>query len=102
MRVLYRTRFAIAALPLFAAIGCGTEARSAIPQQAGASQGAVAGSTKAEFTVDTVTVQLPLELPTQLYVEHDAVVVARSAGTIDSLFAELGDHVSAGQTLARL
>jgi multidrug resistance efflux pump len=47
-------------------------------------------------------VRLPLELPAQLYVEHDAVVVARSAGTIDGLYAELGDRVSAGQLLARL
>ncbi|PYP81486.1 MAG: hypothetical protein DMD35_01895 [Gemmatimonadetes bacterium] len=46
--------------------------------------------------------RLPLELPAQLYVEHDAVVVARSAGTIDGLYAELGDRVSAGQLLARL
>jgi RND family efflux transporter MFP subunit len=102
VRVLYRTVLTLAGLPLSAVIGCGGEARSASPQQAGVSRAASAGSAKAEFTVDTVTVRLPLELPTQLYVEHDAVVVARSAGTIDSLFAELGDRVSAGQTLARL
>jgi RND family efflux transporter MFP subunit len=102
VRVLYRTVLTLAGLPLSAVIGCGGEARSASPQQAGVPRAASATSAKAEFTVDTVTVQLPLELPAQLYVEHDAVVVARSAGTIDSLFAELGDHVSAGQTLARL
>jgi RND family efflux transporter MFP subunit len=101
VRVLYRTCLAIAGLAPFTATGCG-EARSASPQQAGVTRAAIAGSAKAEFTVDTVTVQLPLELPTQLYVEHDAVVVARSAGTIDSLFAELGDRVSVGQALARL
>ena len=56
----------------------------------------------AEFTVDTATVELPLELPAQLYVEHDVVVVARSAGTVDSLFVELGDRVRPGQRLARL
>lgn len=83
-------------------VACGTEARSASPRQAGAALSGSGMSAKAEFTVDTITVQLPLELPTQLYVEHDAAVVARSAGTIDSMFAELGDHVSAGQTLARL
>jgi membrane fusion protein, multidrug efflux system len=102
VRVLYRTVLTLAGLPLSAVIGCGGEARTASPQQAGVPRAASAGSAKAEFTVDTVTVRLPLELPTQLYVEHDAVVVARSAGTIDSLFAELGDRVSAGQTLARL
>ena len=81
------------------AIACG-EARSASPKQQGAP---VAGAAaKAEFVVDTATVQVPLEIPAQLYVEHDAVVVARSAGTIDSLYAELGDHVASGQALARM
>jgi RND family efflux transporter MFP subunit len=35
-------------------------------------------------------------------VEHDAVVVARSAGTIDTVASELGERVSAGQLLARM
>ena len=95
------------ALPaVFVVVGCAIvaactgEVRSATPQQAGAPmRGPVAA---AEFTVDTATVRLPLELPAQLYVEHDAVVVARSAGTIDGLYAELGDRVRAGQILARL
>jgi len=87
-----------ATLGLIALTGCGTEARSASPQQAGKNREAVAG----EFVADTMTVQQPLELPAQLYVEHDAVVVARSAGTIDSVASELGDRVSAGQLLARL
>jgi RND family efflux transporter MFP subunit len=80
--------------------GCSSEARSATAQQAGAPR--VAAAAPGEFSVDTATVRLPLELPAQLYVEHDAVVVARSAGTIDELHAELGDRVSAGQLLARL
>jgi RND family efflux transporter MFP subunit len=79
---------------------CSGEVRSATPQQAGAPRHGAAVS--AEFTVDTATVRLPLELAAQLYVEHDAVVVARSAGTIDGLYAELGDRVQAGQLLARL
>ena len=91
---------------LFVAAGCTIgaacteEVRSATPQQAGAPMRGP--SAAVEFTVDTATVRLPLELPAQLYVEHDAVVVARSAGTIDGLYAELGDRVSAGQLLARL
>jgi membrane fusion protein (multidrug efflux system) len=80
-------------------VGCG-EARSASPKQQGST--ASGAAMKAEFVVDTATVQIPLELPAQLYVEHDAVVVARSAGTIDSLYAELGDHVQSGQALARM
>jgi len=91
-------------LPLLAVLGlvgggCGTEARSASPQQAGKERPVAATG---EFVADTMTVQQPIELPAQLYVEHDAVVVARSAGTIDSVSSELGDHVSAGQLLARL
>src|SRR5204862_70483 len=85
---------AVAGVCAFTA-ACGSEARSATAQQAGSPIGAPAPA--AEFSVDTATVRLPLELPAQLYVEHDAVVVARSAGTIDGLYAELGDRVGAGQ-----
>jgi RND family efflux transporter MFP subunit len=92
----------ISAIALGSALAsaCSGEARSATPQQAGAPKPASASA--AEFSVDTATVRLPMELPAQLYAEHDAVVVARSAGTIDGLHAELGDRVSAGQLLARL
>ena len=90
-----------------AQLACGSEGEAAKPQQAGAPMGDGGGSVAngnvvAEFTVDTSTVQVPLELAAQLYVEHDAVVVARAQGTIDSLFVELGDHVAVGQLLARL
>ena len=93
-------RIALCAAAGLSAASCSGEARSASPQQAGAPMGAP--TPVAEFTVDTSTVRLPLELPAQLYVEHDAVIVARSAGTIDGLFAELGDRVRPGQLLARL
>ena len=53
-------------------------------------------------TVDTATVNLPLSLPSQLYVEHDAVIYARSPGVVESLLVDLGTQVRAGQTLARL
>ncbi|HKH91215.1 MAG TPA: efflux RND transporter periplasmic adaptor subunit [Gemmatimonadaceae bacterium] len=98
-----RTHDALAALVVLLsplALACTGEARSASPQQAGAPMGGPVPV--AEFRVDTATVRLPLELPAQLYVEHDAVVVARSAGTIDGLYAELGDRVQPGQLLARL
>lgn len=88
----------LALLSLASLSACGTEARSASPRQAGTQRPAAAG----EFVADTMTVQQPIELPAQLYVEHDAVVVARSAGTIDSVSSELGDRVSPGQLLARL
>ena len=57
---------------------------------------------EAAYTVDTTTMRLSLELPSQLYVERDAAVVARAQGTVDSLFVELGDHVASGQLMARL
>ena len=88
----------LALLSLASVSACGTEARSASPRQAGTQRPAAVG----EFVADTMTVQQPIELPAQLYVEHDAVVVARSAGTIDSVSSELGDRVSPGQLLARL
>ena len=84
-------------------LGCGGESESATPRQAGSPLRSASGAlSTAEFTVDTITVQRPLELPAQLYVEHDAVIVARAQGTVDSLVAELGDRVTAGRVLARL
>jgi len=53
-------------------------------------------------TVDTATIDAPLSLPSQLYVEHDATVYARSAGVVESIMVDLGRRVSAGQELARL
>jgi membrane fusion protein (multidrug efflux system) len=85
------------------AFGCGRESQSATPRQAGTPKSNASGVlSTSEFTVDTMTVQRPLELAAQLYVEHDAVIVARAQGTVDSLFAELGDRVTAGKMLARL
>jgi len=53
-------------------------------------------------SADTATVQIPLALPSQLYVEHDATIYARSTGVVESIMADLGSRVSAGQALARL
>jgi len=55
-----------------------------------------------EMVVDTATVTLPLRFPSQLYVEHDAAVAARSAGVIDTILVDLGSRVEAGQLLARI
>jgi RND family efflux transporter MFP subunit len=51
---------------------------------------------------ETATVELPLSLPAQLYVEDDAALYARSAGIIEAIGADLGSRVRAGQVLARL
>ena len=56
----------------------------------------------AGLLVATATVRAPLQLPAQLYVEHDAAVVARSAGVVDSVMTELGSRVTEGMPLARL
>jgi RND family efflux transporter MFP subunit len=56
----------------------------------------------AGIAVDTMTVRAPLQLPAQLYVEHDAVVVARAAGNVDSVIADLNDQVAGGAPLAIL
>ena len=47
-------------------------------------------------TADTATIDAPLSLPAQLYVEHDAVVFARSAGVVESIFVDLGSRAAAG------
>lgn len=52
--------------------------------------------------VDTATVDAPLSLAGQLYVENDAVVIARASGLVESVVADLGTRVAAGQLLARL
>jgi membrane fusion protein, multidrug efflux system len=62
--------------------------------------GAASGASIA--SADTATVQVPLALPSQLYVERDAAIYARSPGVVESIMADLGSRVSAGQFLARL
>ena len=52
--------------------------------------------------VSTMQVRAPLELPAQLYVEHDATIVARSAGMVDSVLVDLGARVTSGAALAKL
>jgi membrane fusion protein, multidrug efflux system len=75
-------------------VGCGRQAE--LPAQR------APGTAATGILVDTVTVRAPLQLPAQLYVEHDAAIVARSAGLIDSVAVDLGDRVGAGSVLARL
>jgi membrane fusion protein (multidrug efflux system) len=65
-------------------------------------RGAPAAPDTAGLLVSMATIRGQLQLPAQLYVEHDAAVVARSAGVVDSVSAELGSRVAAGALLARL
>jgi membrane fusion protein, multidrug efflux system len=83
------------------AVGCAREpasTRGALP----AETGAIAAENPAFVTADTTTIQVPLALQSQLYVEHDATVYARSGGVVEAILVDLGSKVAAGQPLARL
>jgi RND family efflux transporter MFP subunit len=77
-----------------AATGCGDEPKTAKAE--------TPVTSLALLTADTATVDAPIALPSQLYVEHDAVVAARSAGMVESVLADLGTRVEAGQLLTKL
>jgi len=77
-----------------ATAGCG---RSAKPANAEATRPDVP-----LITADTTTVAVPLALPGQLYVEHDAIVYARTSGVVESIYVDIGSPVEAGQLLAQL
>ena len=53
-------------------------------------------------TVDTATLDVPLAYTGQLYVEHDALVYARTTGIVESIYVDLGTAVTTGQLLAEL
>jgi membrane fusion protein, multidrug efflux system len=76
------------------------ESRSAAPPTETGSAGAA--PEVSIVTVDTATVQMPLALASQLYVEHDATIYARSSGIVESILVDLGTRVVAGQSIARL
>jgi membrane fusion protein, multidrug efflux system len=86
-----------------ALVACGgrqSEQSRASGDSAAADSGAAAPASL--VTADTATIDAPLSLPAQLYVEHDAVVFARSAGVVESIFVDLGSRAAAGQWLAKL
>jgi membrane fusion protein, multidrug efflux system len=85
------------------ALACGRPAvkRDGKPVETGRIASSAPAATSL-VTADTVTVQLPLTLSAQLYVEHDAAIYARSSGIVESMLVDLGSRVAAGQLLARL
>ncbi len=86
--------------PLVFIVACGQQRDDATPP---IQTGSLAATPPVEVAVaDTATVEVPIVLPSQLYVEHDAMVVARSVGIVESILVDLGARVSAGQQLARL
>ena len=86
--------------------GCGGRPATETPAESGSASatGTLAASIDPAslVTADTATVEVPLALPAQLYVEHDATLYARSAGVIEAIEADLGSRVEAGRLLARL
>ncbi|HEU5304219.1 MAG TPA: efflux RND transporter periplasmic adaptor subunit [Gemmatimonadales bacterium] len=84
---------------LMLALACGRpDDRAAAP----ATETSSVGSAPAIATADTATVEVPLSLPSQLYVEHDATIYARSSGVVESIVVDIGSRVAPGQPLARL
>jgi len=89
-------------LPLVAGLlACGQQPGSHVPAK-GTETASLTAQAPIVVSVDTVTLQVPLRLPSQLYVEHDAAVFARSSGVVQSIRADLGSRVRAGQVLAQL
>jgi RND family efflux transporter MFP subunit len=84
------------------ALACGTPSGDKAGKPAEVGEVAAVAPAGSLITVDTVTVEVPLSLPAQLYVEHDAAIYARSPGIVESILVDLGSKVAAGQLLARL
>jgi membrane fusion protein, multidrug efflux system len=83
-------------------LGCGGQPASkttALPKETGAASMPAESSLA---SADTATVETALVLSSQLYVEHDATIYARSVGIVEAILVDLGSHVTSGQLLARL
>lgn len=76
------------------AAGCGGDTAEPTPK--------ATPQAAAALRADTVTLAVPLSFAAQVYVEHDAVVAARSAGVIESLFVDIGSEVKAGALLSQI
>lgn len=70
--------------------------------EAAPASGAAEATPREAVVVESVTIDVPLVLPSQAYVEHDVVVHARSAGVVDSIAADVGTAVREGQLLVQL
>lgn len=82
--------------PLACAIGlaaCG--GRSASPPSAKATAPTL-------FVAESATVNVPLSVPSQVYVEQDTWLYARATGVLESLLVDIGSVVHAGDVVATL
>jgi membrane fusion protein, multidrug efflux system len=97
---LLQARYSWPLALLLASVGCGNSP-AATPKDP--VETASAGAKADEIVIaDTATLAVPLSLPSQLYVERDAAVLARSSGVVEALKVDLGARVGTGQELARL
>ncbi len=93
----------VAAGTMAAVVACGRPAVDADRKAVETGEVATSAPTTTSLvTADTVTVEVPLSLPAQLYVEHDAAIYARSQGIVETILVDLGTRVATGQLLARL
>ena len=100
MSQIIGARLVVLAVGCFGLGACGGDAT---PAPARAETGAAVIPAAASIaTAETTTVDFPLTLPSQLYVEHDAAVLARSSGMVQAIMADIGSTAAAGQELARL
>jgi RND family efflux transporter MFP subunit len=97
--VVTPSRSALPLVLLVAACGGGGDGGRQVETAAASLAATPAGAIAA---AESVTVDRPLSLPSQLYVEHDAAVLARSSGIVESILVDIGTRVAAGQPLARL
>lgn len=86
-----------------AVLACGRRAADGDDRSIETAESSSGATTSSSLvTADTVTVELPLSIPAQLYVEHDAAIYARSSGIVEAILVDLGTRVTGGQLLARL
>jgi len=63
---------------------------------------AVKVATPTVFVAESATVNVPLSVPSQVYVEQDTWLYARAAGVLESLLVDIGSAVHAGDVVATL
>jgi RND family efflux transporter MFP subunit len=54
------------------------------------------------FAAESATVNVPLTVPSQVYVEQDTWLYARATGVLESLLVDIGSVVHAGEVVAAL
>jgi RND family efflux transporter MFP subunit len=59
-------------------------------------------ATPTVFVAESATVNVPLSVPSQVYVEQDTWLYARAAGVLESLLVDIGSVVHAGDVVATL